>query len=486
MRTSGLRGVWRGALLVTAMGVVLATPGVASAAVPLTIVSMDPYTNQSSHHQTEVEPDTYSFGSTVVATFQVGRFTDGGASNLGFATTTNNGASWTNGFMPGTTIYADPPGTWARISDPTVGYDAKHDVWMIVGLVLDSLPSAHGLVVNRSVDGGLTWQNPLNVNVNQGSYDKQWMTCDNTPSSPFYGNCYVEWAGNTGIMMTRSTNGGLTWQVSQTPFAGGNGGQPVVQNNGTVVVPYTGNGMQTIVSTNGGTSYTGPNTVASFSTHTPAGSIRAPLLPSAEVDGGGKVYLVWPDCRFRSGCASNDIVMTTSTDGLTWSSVVRIPIDPTTSTIDHFIPGIGVDRSTQGATAHLGLAFYFYPQTSCNSNTCQLRAGFISSQNGGTTWSAPVGVVSSMRMSWLPFTTLGYMVGDYISTSFGSNGKAYPILAKALTTPQCTTNQVGSCHEFMVAPRNGLALGPGVARVNPHEQVLVEPTNARVELPSLP
>src|SRR5437762_1084515 len=139
--------------------------GNALAAVPLTTVSTDPYTNTSSYHQTEVEPDTYSFGSTVVAAFQVGRFEDGGASNLGYATTKDNGTTWTGGFMPGTTIYATPPGPWGRISDPSVAYDAMHDVWMVVGLVIDRHVAIRGLQVNRSTDGGLTFQNPVTVSL---------------------------------------------------------------------------------------------------------------------------------------------------------------------------------------------------------------------------------------------------------------------------------------------------------------------------------
>src|SRR6185436_17032136 len=97
--------------------------------------------------------------------------------------------------------------------------------------------------------------------------------------------------------------------------------------DGKVVVPYAGNGIQTIVSTNGGQSFTGPFTIATITTHGVAGSLRAPLLPSTEIDGAGNFYVVWPDCRFRSGCSSNDIVMTTSTDRSTWSAVVRIPVD---------------------------------------------------------------------------------------------------------------------------------------------------------------
>jgi len=175
--------------------------------------------------------------------------------------------------------------------------------------------------------------------------------------------------------------------------------------------------------------------------------------------------------------------MSTSADGRHWTPVVRIPIDPTTSTFDHFIPGIAADKSTQGSTAHLGLAYYFYPQANCSSSTCKLQAGFISSQDGGTTWSSPVKMFGPIRLTWLPLTTLGYMVGDYISNSFAGNGKSYPVIPNATTTSNCTQSQLGSCHEFMVAPTNGLVLGPDVVPVNRHERAF--PGRQR-PLPALP
>ena len=199
------------------------------------------------------------------------------------------------------------------------------------------------------------------------------------------------------------------------------------------------------------------------------GSLRTSPLPSAEIDGSGKVYVVWQDCRFRSGCAENDIVMSTSTDGITWTAVVRIPIDPTTSTVDHFIPGISVDKATQGNTAHLGLAYYYYPVASCNSTTCQLTIGYVQSTDGGATWTAPVQVQGPMTNTWLPLTNQGYMVGDYMSTSF-LNGKAFPVLiiAKAGT---CQLGQVRSCKETSAAPRRGLAPAGGTVPVT-HDPIL--------------
>ena len=84
------------------------------------------------------------------------------------------------------------------------------------------------------------------------------------------------------------------------------------------------------------------------------------LLPSAEIDAAGKVYVTWMDCRFRSGCTSNDIVMSTSSDGINWSGPARIPIDPVTSTVDHLIPGIGVDHATSGSSALSGAGLLLF------------------------------------------------------------------------------------------------------------------------------
>jgi len=463
----------RSAVVAVAIGVVLAFAGAALAAVPLTTVSTDPYVNTSSFHQTQVEPDTFSFGSTIVSVFQSGRFSDGGSSNIGYATSTNNGASWTNGFLPGTTVFASPPGTWARISDPSVAFDPKHNVWLAAGLAIDNTVTGKAVLVNRSTDGGLTFQNPVTVSRGGGSsfYDKEWIACDTTSTSPFYGNCYVEWDDASAfnkLKMSFSTDGGQTWTSSGVPAnsLGVIGGQPLVQPNGTVVMPIGGGiGLESFISSNGGSSYTGPFGISSVQVHSVNGFLRdGGGLPSAEVDGSGKVYVVWQDCRFRSGCSSNDILLSTSSNGQTWTSQpVRIPIDAVTSGVDHFIPGIAVDPATSGSTAHLGVTFYFYPVANCTTSTCRLNAGFVSSTDGGTTWTRPVKVLGSLGLKWLPLTSQGYMVGDYISTSF-LNGKAFPVIANA-TSGTCTRGQITSCHEFMVAPTNGLVLRAGTIRV---------------------
>ena len=95
----------------------------------MTQVSADPFTNPTSQHATEVEPDTFAYRPTVVATFQVGRFFDGGASDIGFVRSGDGGATWgAPGFLPGLTFsagsFADPNSPFERVSDPSVAYDA--------------------------------------------------------------------------------------------------------------------------------------------------------------------------------------------------------------------------------------------------------------------------------------------------------------------------------------------------------------------------
>src|SRR5206468_892420 len=49
-------------------------------------LSNDGFSDPGAQHGTEVEPSSFSSGRTIVTAFQVGRFFDGGASGIGFAT----------------------------------------------------------------------------------------------------------------------------------------------------------------------------------------------------------------------------------------------------------------------------------------------------------------------------------------------------------------------------------------------------------------
>jgi hypothetical protein len=427
--------------LAAASALALLTSIGVSANVPLTRLCADPYPNLTSQHKTEVEPDTFSFGNTIVATFQQGVFTDGGSSNVAWATSSDGGSIWTCGSLPGTTVYANPPGPFARDTDSSVAYDPRHGVWIIAQVPLNSGASGvtgAGVIVSRSTNGGTAWANPVTVVAPSSSIDseKSWIVCDTWASSPFYGECYVIWdnrAAGDLIAIYTSTDGGLTWSPQAAALnLDGTGVQPVVQPNGTVVVPFdTPNETQLEAFSGGGGSWGNVVTISTISSHAEAGSLRSSPLPTAEVDGSGKVYVAWQDCRFERGCKANDIVFSSSTDGIHWSAVNRIPLDPVGSGVDHFIPGIAVNKATSGSTAQLRLYYYYYPVASCTTSTCQLDVGFSSSQNGGSTWSAGLMLAGPMSLTWLANTTQGLAVGDYISADFNSGGTSHGAFAVA-------------------------------------------------------
>jgi hypothetical protein len=426
----------------------------------LTQVSSDPYTVAPGQHATEVEPHMLANGSTLVTAFQTGRIAPGGATDIGWATSTDGGTTWSHGFLPGLTT-GQGGGPYDAASDPAVAYDANHGVWMIASLPIATTQTP-AVVVSRSTDGGLTWQNPVSVDAAAVSSDKNWIVCDSWAASPHYGNCYVEWDdpnNNEEIFMSTSTDGGLTWGAA-TPTANlatGIGGQPLVQPNGTVVVPIETGAISAFLSSDGGVSWTAPATIANIQVHLDAGGIRSGPLPSAAVDGAGTVWVVWEDCRFRSGCSTNDLVYVTSTDGVNWSAVTRIPIDATNTTVDHFIPGIGIDPATSGASAHVAVHYYYYSQSNCTLATCQLIVGFISSANGGTTWNSPVTIAGPMQLSWLPNSQNGLMVGDYIATAF-TNGVPHGIFAVAAANSGTTFNQATYTAQGLTAAATGRQL----------------------------
>src|SRR2546421_1484788 len=398
-------------------------------------LSSDPYSNGMGQYQTEVEPVTYSYGSTIVATFQAGRYRDIGSDNIGWATSVDGGSSWVNGFLPGTTKLVG--GVYDRITDPVVTYDAAHNTWMIgsvARLLVSGNLTAPAVLVNLSADGGISWSRPITVAYagNSGILDKDWLVCDNTTSSRFYGHCYIEWddfTKNDLVEMSTSTDGGRTWGAAKTTAdrVSGIGGLPLVQPGGKVIVPISRgneNAIMAFTSSDGGVSWSSTLFITGVISYAKNAYYSGYIFLSAGIDGSGKVYLVWVDCRFEPLCRSNDLAMTTSTDGVQWAPIERLPLAPILNDINYYVNGFGVDTSTSGSLAHLGLVFYYY-SANCVNN-CPLNVGFVSSTNGGSTWSKQTHLAGPMYDTWI---AAGKNKGGGFIFFFFSGGKAFPLFS---------------------------------------------------------
>jgi hypothetical protein len=392
-------------------------------------VSADTYRGGGAQHATQAEPDSFSWGTTVVAAFQVARFVDGGAQNIGYAVSPDAGRTWRSGLLPTLTRASRPRGAFLRASDPSVGYDDAHGLWLISTLGITARGSA--LLVSSSADG-LHWSAPVTAvekaNLPDSiALDKEWIACDNGASSPFRGHCYVSYSDLDRVQLVTqaSVDGGRTWSPAvgapdssghrgiQGPFAPGP--QPVTLPDGTLVVPLFDDEISVIRSTDGGTTFSAATRIApsSFS-RSPA--LRAAPLPSAEVGADGTVLMAWPDCAARPRCSGNDLLFSKSPDGVTWTPPARIPLGPG----NHVIEGLAADPSRPGRVA---VTYY-------TESKGKLDVRLVWSGDSGVTWSRPVRL-SPERM---PYSRIalsgGAMVGDYISTSF-AGGQAVSVFTLA-------------------------------------------------------
>ena len=393
-------------------------------------ISVDPFQNPQSQHETQVEPDSFAVGSSVLAAFQSGRIFNGGSSDIGFSFSRNRGVTWTRGFLPSTTANSTPTGPWPIVSDPSVAYDAEHHVWLIASLAVANDRSA--VLVSSSPDA-LHWGAPVTATLAPTLgpllLDKEWIVCDNGAQSPFRGHCYVSYSDfRTNEVSTQtSADGGVTWGLPiGSPDAAGRasllgsfapGVQPVVRPDGMIVIPYYDEAkISAIRSTDGGATYSTAALIAParYRIHS---TLRAAPLPVAEADASGAVYVAWTDCSRRPGCSRNDVLVARSSDGVSWSAPVRVP----TGSADAELPGLAADPTSPGR-----LALAYYTLTSAG-----LDAWFVSSRNAGATWTKPQRLSArSVSLNWIAATDSGVMVGDYISTSF-AGGRAVPVFALA-------------------------------------------------------
>lgn len=398
-------------------------------------LSRDPFTG-SGQRETQVEPDSFSFGSTLVTVFQSGRIFQGGAEGTGWATSVDAGRTWRNGFLE---AVAD------RVSDPVVAYDRRHRTWLIATLATRSLANGESaqLLVSRSADG-LSWSRPEAAADDPAEdYDKEWLGCDTWTSSRFYGQCYLVYLDveSGEIRLRTSADGGRRWSAPvaapvESAAYRGNGAFPVVRPDGSLLVFFSVFGsidpaFDSILvarSLDGGATFERARPIAALHTEDVAG-IRAPPFVSADVDAAGTVYVTWADCRFSPQCTANSVVLATSRDGVAWTAPRLVPFGRADAPVDRFVPALAVDPATSGARARVAIAAYSAVQAQGCAGCEVIDAFLVTSVDGGRGWQAPQRLnAEPMPLAWVAETSLGRMLADYISVSF-VGGRAVPVLS---------------------------------------------------------
>jgi len=362
----------------------------------------------------------------------------------GFFTSFDGGATWIDGQVPMRT------GNGA--GDPAPAFDGKNGVALMAQLEntagLGGGWVAQGdVTVSRSTDGGVTWREPVEVMKGQGAgigpannavfWDKEYITVDNDPGSPFYGRTYVTATRfknglhgsytDSPIFLSYSDDGGRTWS-NPAEISGSNpdvctyqetgpAGQcdedqfsnPVVAPGGTLYVyflngqnqaqwehPYDfDNQIMIVRSTDGGETFSSP-------------------VPVVQLEDG------YSDMPFS-------VIGRQTIWGhqIRWSSFGNMavnPADPSELTV------VWADRGTANPNATDGCAFQAH--TAPNYDPCGAGPGAVvsvymsSSPDGGDTWTSRTPVAASSKAQWFPWAA--YKPDGTLAVAFDQDTAAAP------------------------------------------------------------
>jgi hypothetical protein len=400
----------------------------------------------------------------LVGAWQQDRIATSGAAGQIAAASIDGGRTWSLGsaaFSRCTGGSAAAGLDYERVSDPWVTISPNGTAYQMTVAFDDpkSDGSRNEMLVSRSDDGGLTWDQPVTLihdKTAEAYNDKNSITADPRDSNLVYAvwtreltaeetpdNPYVAPA-----MFARSTDRGRSWEQARAIYSPAGmavtGNIILVLPNGGLVDVFTLNSHEAagvrydfgvVRSSDQGVSWSAPTIVTRMQTVDLVDPITTftirptpDNIPSAAIDPRtGTLYATWTTGEF-SGGKSSDIALVLSRDGgLTWSNAIRINQTPGRSLA--FVPTIavlddgtvGVDyfdtRSNQAGSSGL-LADHWL--TSC-------RAGCAQAENWTEQHTA--GPFDMLRAPYAH----GFFIGDYMGIV--GTGSAFDLLY-VTTTPE--------------------------------------------------
>ena len=328
----------------------------------------------------------------LIAGWHQDRWSSGGAQGTLAAYSLDGGASWTPVNIPFSRCAGAAPGStgdFARASDPWISFGPDGAAYYMA-LVFNTSNAENGMAVAKSVDGGVTWSEPVIIKQTHAKgararaafHDKNSLTADPFDPNLVYATWTIFRNNTTTIVVARSTDGGLTWgparpighfEVVGPPASARfrQGVQIVVLPDGTLVNAF----FRVVSDPRGGGSFAGieqaifrstdqgkhwerlDTTVAEF---VPSGGFDVELgipvrdagpLPDIAVDRNtGTLFVVWQDGRLSPVGASNILIALSTDRGDTWLGPFPVTDSPFNQA---FLPSVAV---TENGT--IGVMFY--------------------------------------------------------------------------------------------------------------------------------
>ena len=371
----------------------------------------------------------------LVATFQEGRFTDGSAVNCGYSVSRDGGLTWTRALIPGLT--ASSGGSYPRVTDPVAAIGLNGFAYLNT-LAAGSSTRVGDILVNRSTDGGATFEPPViayrapSVNVFP---DKNWIAVNTFAGTPTAGRIVVTFTafpapgqqGTTPIMRVYSDDSGLTWSPAaliHPSWKNTQGSQPVFLPDGKLAIVYWNfNGpnpaddtLELVVSNDGGNTFGAPMLIQTVNFYDHPAIRDGAILPSAAADRvNGNIYVTYQ----ATVNGISRILFTRSGDaGATWSSPTTVSDNPAGSGVFN----AAIASSHDGQTLTI---VHYSNRDNPGSNTL-VDVYLAQSFDNGATWQPNIRLTSVSTDATLSPNTgtptnPAYMLGDYIGIAESTN-----------------------------------------------------------------
>jgi hypothetical protein len=301
--------------------------------------------------------------------------------------------------------------------DPTVAFDDDGNVYVGYG-ARTARPGGgtqRTVVVCRSTDGGASYPPCTSISTTPDinglpGNDKWHLATGPDPITPTQQNVYIAWTQNITeasgtdqrIVVSRSTDGGLTWSapiiINDPSIAGTRSGNlfadPAVGPNGELYVAWhdiSAGQVWIDRSTDGGLTFgidvLATSSAAGFKTSIPAQPDRGVgVMPTIDTDrsGGpfdGRIYLAYSDLGAGGPNDFNVLVRSSTDRGLTWTAPAVVHDDGGTNS--QFLPWVDVDQQT-------GQVVAVWYDARNDANNKKVEVFLAVSDDGGATWKPNV------------------------------------------------------------------------------------------------
>lgn len=362
-----------------------------------------------------------------------------------FVNSSTDGKKWSAPILAHGATAGDAPqnGSLACDNDPaSAGYGTCY-----IAYTNTSSTPANQLFVVKSTDGGATWSAPAGTPDTSAGTGPVTLVQPPPPGAvagTACGRIVVAYVNGTTVNDIASSDCGATWsahavvtstQAAQHTVAQGVRSSLVVSGSpdgaGALYLAWQTRSFRTAQTTLSAASNAGDtnikvasvtgmvagNTLTVDATGSNPETVTITTVGTAGVGGTGVTFT--PALAFAhaqgavvtvngvpstSTAAPNDIALsvmpapTDATPAPSFGAPSRIAIETDggalTNTVDHFMPAIAADPGASGSTARLALFYYYLPLAACQfvnnqAPMCSPQVGYVSSTDGGSTWSVP-------------------------------------------------------------------------------------------------